>query len=189
MWYALKDAVRDCVNSGRPQEVYGVRFAMEDGWMTARLPSGRKLWYWKPGWVNRPDRNLTPAEYRKYAAGYNVSLTDKDIEEDVGLKRDYGYFASKQGRTSFLALWYGLITENIVQALARDLLVYSMFKLNDNGYPVILTIHDEILSEVAEALVNEKEFRQIMEERPPWAVDMGIPVSAEPWSGDCYRKA
>ena len=118
-----------------------------------------------------------------------MALTTKDIENEIALKRDWGYMASKQGRTSFLALWYGLITENLVQALARDLLVYSMFLLEDNGYPIILTVHDEIVSEVPEALVNEKEFRQIMEVRPPWAIDMQLPVSAEPWSGDCYRKA
>ena len=189
MWYRLKDAVRDTVHTGAAHETDGVRFAMEDGWMTARLPSGRKLWYWKPGWVSRPDRTLTKDEFRKYAAGFNVALTTKDIENEIALKRDWGYMASKQGRTSFLALWYGLITENLVQALARDLLVYSMFLLEDNGYPIILTVHDEIVSEVPEALVNEKEFRQIMEVRPPWAIDMQLPVSAEPWSGYCYRKA
>lgn len=188
MWYKLNDAVRDTITTGRAHDAYGVHFAMESGWMTARLPSGRRLWYWKPGWVTRPDRNLTKEEFAKYALGFNVSLTDQDIDEEIGLKRDYGYFCSKQGRTSFLSLWYGLITENVVQALARDLLVHSMFLLEKNGFPTVLTIHDEILSEVLKSLADEKAFRQIMMERPRWAVEMGIPVDVETWTGECYRK-
>ena len=118
-----------------------------------------------------------------------MSLTTKDFENDIGIKRDYGYFASKQGRTGFLALWYGLITENVVQALARDIMVYSMFMLEKNGFPIILTVHDEIICEVLKALADEKAFAQIMEEREAWAIDMQLPIAVEPWSGDCYRKA
>jgi hypothetical protein len=42
------------VQTGRPQEVYGIVYQLEDGWLTARLPSGRKLWYWNPQLSRRP---------------------------------------------------------------------------------------------------------------------------------------
>ena len=64
-----------------------------------------------------------------------------------------------------------------------------MFMLEKNGFPIILTVHDEILCEVSKALADEKAFAQIMEEREAWAIDMQLPIAVEPWSGDCYRKA
>jgi DNA polymerase len=96
--------------------------------------------------------------------------------------------AYKQGHMVTVNAYGGLLTENVVQALARDLMVTAMFKAERENMPVILTVHDEIVSEVRSDLADAKALRQIMEDRPAWAMELGIPVSAETWTGDCYRK-
>jgi DNA polymerase bacteriophage-type len=165
VWYGLEDAAVQAVRTGRPHEAYGCRYAMEDGWLTVRLPSGRRLWYWDP----RVIKKVMPWD-------------DTDIRLAVT------YRAYKQGHMITGDAYGGLFTENVVQALARDLMVHAMMLMEKNGFPVILTVHDEIISEVLKALADEAAYRQIMQERPLWAVHMGIPVSAETWAGDCYRK-
>jgi len=60
--------------------------------------------------------------------------------------------------------------------------------MDRNGIPIILTVHDEIVAEVLAKSADETAFRQMMEERPPWAVGMGIPVAAETWMHERYHK-
>lgn len=165
VWYALEGAAVRTVHDGRPHEEYGVRFALEDGWLTARLPSGRKLWYWDP----RPTRKAMPWD-------------------DTDIRLAYTYRAYKQGHIVTVSAYGGIVTENVVQALARDLMVYAMMICERENFPVILTVHDEIISEVPEALANADTFRQIMEDRPEWAVNMQVPVAAETWAGPRYHK-
>lgn len=165
VWYGLEGAAVQTVHTGKPHEAFGVLYALEDGWLTARLPSGRKLWYWDP----RPIRKAMPWD-------------------ETDIRQGFTYRAYKQGHMVTVNAYGGLLTENVVQGLARDLLVASMFRLRKNGFPIILTVHDENLCEVLEALADEKAFRQIMNERDPWAVAMGIPIETETWVNDCYRK-
>jgi len=61
-----------------------------------------------------------------------------------------------------------------------------MFRFEERGYPVILTVHDEIVVEhpsITEAIVKE-----IMAEQPQWAVGLGVPIAVEAWIGNRYRK-
>jgi DNA polymerase len=80
----------------------------------------------------------------------------------------------------------GMIVENLVQAIARDLMAAAFVRCEDNGdfYPV-LTIHDEL---VAEGIPGQsvKEFEALMTTLPIWAT--GCPVAAEGWTGERYKK-
>jgi DNA polymerase len=79
-----------------------------------------------------------------------------------------------------------LITENIVQAIARDIMAEAKLRARAAGYPPILTVHDEIVSEVPAGFGDVKEFEQILTEVPAWA--RGLPIAAEGWRGLRYRK-
>ena len=167
LWYGLEAAVVKTVHDRTAHEAYGVEFWMErDGWLTARLPSGRKLWYYDP----KPCTVHVP---------WDIAI----------LKNAYTYGAQKTGHWQRVSGYGGLITENVVQALARDLMVHAMFICERENMPIVLTVHDEIVCEVDECGHDwAKMLQQIMEDRPQWAIDMQVPVTAECWQGDRYRK-
>ena len=76
----------------------------------------------------------------------------------------------------------GCLTENIVQATARDMLVEAMFNAEAAGAKILMTVHDEILAEGCdlETLLNA------MRIVPEWAD--GFPLDAAGWEGKRYRK-
>ena len=78
------------------------------------------------------------------------------------------------------------MTENVVSALARELLVHAMFALEAAGYPIVFTVHDEIVVEHAD--ISKEIMQRIMSERPAWAEKLGVPIRAKAWIGKRYRK-
>jgi DNA polymerase bacteriophage-type len=96
------------------------------------------------------------------------------------------YWAIKEHQWRKVIAWHGHLTENVVQALARELLVAAMFRFEARGFPVVLTVHDEIV--VEHRGITEEAVKEIMSERPQWAVDLGLPVAVEAWVGKRYRK-
>jgi hypothetical protein len=79
------------------------------------------------------------------------------------------------------------IVHNCVQAISRDILVDAMLRLDENGYPPVLSVHDEIISEVAPGTGSVSEFEQIMADHPDWAKDYPV-RAAGGWEGLRYRK-
>jgi DNA polymerase len=76
--------------------------------------------------------------------------------------------------------------ENAVQGLCRDLLAGAMLRLEAKGYPVVLSVHDEAISEVPLGHGSIKEYEAIMSEQPGWALD--FPITAEGNRGVRYSK-
>jgi hypothetical protein len=58
------------------------------------------------------------------------------------------YLRSEQGRVVRAKTYGGLLTENIVQAISRDVLVDAQLRLDRAGFPVVLHVHDENVAEV-----------------------------------------
>ena len=83
-------------------------------------------------------------------------------------------------------IWGGLLTENVVQATARDLMATAMMALELKGYNVILSVHDEIICEVPDDFGSLDEMIDIMTRVPAWA--QGCPINAEGKEGKRYRK-
>jgi DNA polymerase bacteriophage-type len=164
LWYGLESAATKCVWEGTPQEAYGCTYRMEDGWLTVQMPSGRKLWY------RDPEKCLRKMPW-----------------DEFDIRRGFNYKTQNaKGQWVTVNPYGGLLTENVVQALARDIMVYAMHGCERENLPVILTVHDEIICEAErpDALM----LKQLMEDRPPWAVEMGLPIEAECWVGQRYRK-
>jgi hypothetical protein len=96
------------------------------------------------------------------------------------------YWAIKEHRWRKIFAWHGHLTENLVQAHARELLVDAMFRFESRGFPVVLTVHDEVVVEHPQ--ITREQVREIMSEPPQWAADLGLPVAVEAWCGKRYRK-
>lgn len=80
-----------------------------------------------------------------------------------------------------------IIVHNCTQAVARDCLAEAIPRLEAAGYPVVMHVHDEIVSEVPNSKGDLKEFAHIMCAQNEWAA--GLPVVAAGWEGERYRKA
>lgn len=165
MWWALEEAALETVKTGQAHEAYGVLYQIEDRWLTARLPSGRRLWY------------------------FNPQITKRAMPwDDTDIRVCWIYQQMKTGQWKTIDAFGGLLTENVIQGLARDLMVEAMFKLEKNGFPIILTVHDEIVCEPLIADADEKAFEQIMVDIPAWAKNIKMPVAVETWMGERYKK-
>ncbi|NBW26794.1 MAG: hypothetical protein EBR36_02260, partial [Methylophilaceae bacterium] len=70
-------------------------------------------------------------------------------------------------------LWRGLACENVTQAVANDLLRYSLKHLNN----VVLHVHDEIVVESDEPEIAREAMVRVMTTPPEWAV--GLPLAVE----------
>lgn len=165
LWDALGKAAISTVWDRTSHEAYGVLYQLEDGFLTARLHSGRKLWYWDP----RPEMLPMPWDPMDKRPGFT-------------------YTASKGGKIIRTKGYGGLLTENVVQGLARDLLVHAMFNAESDNHPCVLTVHDELITEVLEPFADAHILEQYMTTIPTWAKELGVPVGAECWTGTRYRK-
>lgn len=168
LWYALDDASTKAVWDKRPQEAYGIQYKLEDGWLTARLPSGRKLWYFNPIAVKK-----------------TMPWSDPECPD---VREGWTSQAMKFGRWVTRHMFGGLETENVVMGIQRDIMVSAALRLEKNGFPLVLNVHDEWVAEPETANADVKAFKQILEDVDPWVREMQIPVSVEVWDGTRYRK-
>lgn len=128
-------------------------------WLCVELPSGRILSY--PG------------------IGVSVTKeTDEDGRVNTNVRIKY------QGENQLTRQWTTLYThggkacENIVQALCRDLLAYAMINVEGGGYPIVLSVHDELVCETPDTPeYTVAELEKLMCALPEWAE--GFPLVAE----------
>ena len=163
-WYTLEKAAMNAVrNQGRTSYVNHVAFRRVGAFLYLRLPSGRTLCYPYPAIVPK----ATPWGEMRDAVKYKGVNSYTRQWDDC-----YAYG--------------GLWAENVTQAVARDILAEGMIRLEKAGYPIILTVHDEIVCEVPSAFGSVSAFETIICEIPEWAD--GLPIAAEAWEGERYRK-
>src|SRR5262249_30218874 len=153
LWADLDRAARRAV--ANPDKTIVVNkhlaFRFDGTFLRMRLPSGRKVAYPFARLEENP-RGETVVIFKDNAAGKFVDCR-------------HGHGA-----------WPGLWIENAVQAVARDLLVAAMHRLEAAGYPIVMTVHDEIVAEVSDGVGSKEDFLRTMTELPDWAA--GLPVAA-----------
>lgn len=168
LWYAMDDAAVNVISYGGSRNVQGLRIAREYDanqgtyCLTITLPSGRKLFYINP------------------RLGTNKFGGSSIIYDGVDQ-------ASKQWK--HIETYGGKLTENVVQAIARDCLAEAIERLEAAGFPIVFHVHDEVVIDIKPYADNEtmlKTVCDIMKQPPAWAADM--PLNAAGWVGDFFTK-
>jgi DNA polymerase len=159
LWYVLEATAHDAVrNPGVTLDCGRLKLRRDGNWLRMVLPSGRALCYPSP-WIDVEDRN---------------SLTYKGINQ----------YSRKWER---ITTYGGKLVENATQAVARDVLADSMLRAEEAGYPVVLSVHDELICETPDTnKFTAEELVKIMTKNPAWAD--GLPLAAEGEEMKRYRK-
>jgi len=160
-WRDVETAAQATVATGEERVINGIRFGLVPGKLLwALLPSGRRLHYINP--------RLGAGKYSRPELSYECQV----IGEIWGRRKLYG----------------GLLTENLVQAIARDVLAEGMLRADAAGAEIVGHTHDEIITLAAQTNADKKleELIRHMTKPMPWAAD--IPLAASGWHGEVYRK-
>ena len=164
LWYAVEQAALTTMQTAQPQGIYGLIFRYEgdlvygQSFLTVQLPSGRKLFYPKPF--------LQENQFGKMAIHY--------------------YTVGQQTRKWEVASTYGgKMTENIVQAIARDCLAETLKRIDRMGLQVVFHVHDEVIID-APVSITVDEICDLMAEPIPWAP--GLILKGAGFESDYYMK-
>lgn len=171
LWKNLEYCAKQAVRTKKPvKSKYGALVFDSDGFfMTVMLPSRRKLFYYKP------------------------ELKNKTVKKDNGESfevESLTYMGMEQTKKQWVRLdtYGGKLTENVVQAIARDILAESMLKLHKKNYRLVMHVHDEVVCEVPFQNANSylRDMENTMIEPIEWA--KGLPLAVEGYLTSYYKK-
>jgi DNA polymerase len=164
LWYSIEKAAVGAVQSCQQTATHGLIFSMESdlvygqSFLTVLLPTGRKLFY--------PRAYLDVNRFDKLAIHY--------------------YTVGQQSRKWEVTSTYGgKLTENIVQAIARDCLAEVLRRLADRGLDFVFHVHDEVIVDAPQELTVE-DLCALMAEPIPWAP--GLILKGAGFEGNYYKK-
>lgn len=200
-WHLLEDAVRSAIRApGTQVSVLGDRmtYLVREGFLWARLPSGRCLAYASPRlkdqvWakIKLPDGTWSDAEVMDREEAEAKEIRNLVLIQGPTSPRITFLGLDKSGKHMVRqGLYGGLIFENCVQAIARDLLVNGVWKAEAAGYPVVATVYDEILTEVPRGWGDLSAFEKLICELPEWAKTgpLPLPLTAGGFRAKRYHK-
>ena len=168
LWYDMENAALDVIANGGTRRVRCMELSREFDIMqgtsvlSIRLPSGRKLYYINP----QLTENRWGAPSISY---YGVDQTTKKWKP--------------------IETYGGKLTENCVQAIARDCLAEAVERLEAAGFPIVFHVHDEVVIDIAPFGTDKemlKAVTDIMTTPIPWA--QGLPLGADGWVGQFFKK-
>lgn len=167
LWYEIEKCAHEAVRYHR--EVIGTPrnlvFNCDDTYFTIKLPSGHTLYYYHPTFKEKlVGRKLSKLLYYE------------------GLNQETKHWGQ-------IDTYGGKLTENIVQAISRDLIGFAMMNLEKAGYDITMHVHDEAIAEVpddgsAQTWLNN--MIHIMSQAPDWASD--LPLNAAGFTSKYYMK-
>lgn len=159
-------AIAAVQNPGQCFTYRDITYGVAGDVLYCRLPSGRFLAYHRP--------RLSPST--KWDGQLSLSFEGWNSNPKMG---PMGWIR--------IHTFGGRLFENVVQAVARDILRDAVRRTERAGYPIVLRVHDELVAEVTEGYGSIDEFEQLMAKLPAWAE--GWPIrAAGGWRGKRYRK-
>ena len=155
LWWDVDNAVKTTVRQRLDTETHGIRFRYRSGMLFIVLPSGRQLCYVKP------------------KMGTNKFGGESVTYEGVGSTKKWERIES-----------YGpKFTENVVQAISRDILMYAMRTLSHCF--IVGHVHDELIIECSMDVSPDAVCEQ-MGKTPPWI--KGLNLRADGYETMFYKK-
>jgi DNA polymerase len=166
LWRTLARAARIAIRTQQPILIAPapqppIIAAFAHGTLTLTLPSGRAISY--------PQACLVP----------NAKFEDGDP--------DVEFSDNAKGQWKRARAWFGLLVENVVQGIARDLLAAAIIRFEASGWPIVHHCHDELVIEMPEGAVSNGEVLELLLEVPVWSA--GLPLGGKVHSGRLYLEA
>jgi DNA polymerase len=162
-WRDLQQAAYSAMQS--PGQVFVVgrlKFRFKDKWLQMQLPSGRVLAYFDP--IIR--------DHQRFEGAKEIAFMGVD---------------QATRRWVRIGTYGGKLAENASQAIARDVLAANLRMINESGYKVVATVHDEVITEAPDLPdFNAEQLSTLMAKQPKWAE--GLPLAAEGFETYRYRK-
>lgn len=161
LWWGIEAAAIKAVKEKVVVKMqYGLTFHYTKGILFITLPSGRSIAYVRPR---------------------------IGIDERFG-KEQLTYEGTEQGSKQWgrIPTYGGKLTENIIQAIARDCLAVSMLRLDEAGYRINFHVHDEVVLDVPVGTGSMEEVENIMGQSINWAP--GLPLGADSFETFYYKK-
>jgi len=161
LWWAIEAAAIKAVKEKAVVKMqYGLTFHYAKGILFIKLPSGRSLAYVRPR---------------------------IGVDERFG-KEQLTYEGTEQGSKQWgrIPTYGGKLTENIIQAIARDCLAVAMLRLAEAGYHISFHVHDEVVLDVPIGTGSTEEVEDLMGQPIEWAP--GLPLGADSFETDYYKK-
>lgn len=159
MWRDVDHAAIQAITTRSAVTLGRLSFTGTKGMLFITLPSGRRLAYVKPGLgVNR-------------FGGTSITYWGQGINRKWRQLETYG----------------GKLVENIVQAIARDLLAEAVTRIERASHRVVMHIHDEVvIDEPQDSGTTVADICTLMNQLPTWA--SGLPIDAAGYECDFYMK-
>lgn len=158
-WGTIEKAVKDVIKGNiKTGKASACSLYLRRGHLVVQLPSGRELVY-----------------------------RDATVEGN-GWRESIAYMGSNQVTRKWekIRTYGGKLTENIVQAIARDCLAKAMLRLAESGYNIVMHIHDEVVIEAARKSGRLETICSIMGRPIDWAP--GLLLRADGFVAEYYKK-
>lgn len=171
LWAELQEAAIGAVTS-RGMVVSAaqgrVRYVADKAFLYCKLPSGGVIHYPSPsvGWKTK-----------------KVIIDGDEVEFN---RITVSYWTTHNGQLVQNDLYGGAQCAHVVSGTARDILCVAMLRAEAAGYPLVLTVHDELLCEVPEGQGSAEGLKDLMLEPIDWLG--GCPIAASTWEGPRYLK-
>lgn len=156
LWWEIDSVVKRVVKTRTKEKYKSLVISYEKGILFIQLPSKRRL------------------AYPKAKIGMNRFGGESIVYEGIVVGNKWDKIESYGGK----------FVENIVQAIARDILAEAMMRLEKKGFNIVMHIHDEVVIESDSSSIEE--INEIMSLVPSWAP--GLILDADGFESEFYKK-